>query len=109
MQQKETGKVKWFNTKKGFGQNLLIDDNILKKIASSLDEKDYQLANVFVKFLLDNDYEIDEKENVIVTGLVCCYDDITGIRLEPVSDETADSALSPYASSRIVGMRVEEV
>lgn len=37
------------------------------------------------------------------------YDDITGIRLEPVSDENADSVLSPYASSRIVGMRVEEV
>lgn len=37
------------------------------------------------------------------------YDDITGIRLEPVSDENADSILSPYASSRIVGMRVEEV
>jgi hypothetical protein len=37
------------------------------------------------------------------------YDDITGIRLEPISDETADSVLSPYASSRIVGMRVEEV
>ena len=30
------------NAKKGFGQNFLIDDNILKKIASSLDEKDYQ-------------------------------------------------------------------
>lgn len=37
------------------------------------------------------------------------YDDITGIRLEPVSDASADSVLSPYASSRIVGMRVEEV
>jgi hypothetical protein len=37
------------------------------------------------------------------------YDDITGIRLEPISDESADSVLSPYASSRIVGMRVEEV
>jgi hypothetical protein len=37
------------------------------------------------------------------------YDDITGIRLEPVSDANADSVLSPYASSRIVGMRVEEV
>ena len=37
------------------------------------------------------------------------YDDITGIRLEPISDENADSMLSPYASSRIVGMRVEEV
>ena len=37
------------------------------------------------------------------------YDDITGIRLEPVSDANADSLLSPYASSRIVGMRVEEV
>lgn len=37
------------------------------------------------------------------------YDDITGIRLEPISDESADSILSPYASSRIVGMRVEEV
>lgn len=30
------------NAKKGFGQNFLIDDNILKKIASSIDEKDYQ-------------------------------------------------------------------
>lgn len=30
------------NAKKGFGQNFLMDDNILKKIASSLDEKDYQ-------------------------------------------------------------------
>lgn len=30
------------NAKKGFGQNFLIDDNILKKIASSLDNKDYQ-------------------------------------------------------------------
>lgn len=37
------------------------------------------------------------------------YDNVTGIRLEPVSDENADSVLSPYASSRIVGMRVEEV
>ena len=37
------------------------------------------------------------------------YNDITGIKLEPVSDENADSVLSPYASSRIVGMRVEEV
>ncbi len=37
------------------------------------------------------------------------YDNITGIRLEPVSDEGADSMLSPYASSRIVGIRVEEV
>jgi hypothetical protein len=37
------------------------------------------------------------------------YDSVTGIRLEPVSDENADSVLSPYASSRIVGMRVEEV
>ncbi len=37
------------------------------------------------------------------------FDDITGIRLEPISDENIDSVLSPYASSRIVGMRVEEV
>ena len=37
------------------------------------------------------------------------YDNITGIRLEPVSDENADSVLSPYASSRIIGVRVEEV
>jgi hypothetical protein len=37
------------------------------------------------------------------------YDDIIGIKLEPVSDKNADSVLSPYASSRIVGMRVEEV
>jgi hypothetical protein len=37
------------------------------------------------------------------------YSDITGIRLEPVSDENADSILSPYASSRLVSMRVEEV
>ena len=36
------------------------------------------------------------------------YDNITGIRLEPVSDENADSVLSPYASSKIVGIRVEE-
>ena len=37
------------------------------------------------------------------------YNDITGIELKPVSDENADSVLSPYASSRIVGIRVEEV
>ncbi len=37
------------------------------------------------------------------------YDDIIDIKLKPVSDENADSILSPYASSRIVGMRVEEV
>ncbi len=30
------------NAKKGFGQNFLIDDNILKKIASSLEDKNYQ-------------------------------------------------------------------
>ena len=30
------------NAKKGFGQNFLIDDNILKKIAFSLNDKDYQ-------------------------------------------------------------------
>ena len=30
------------NAKKGFGQNFLVDDNILKKIAFSLDDKDYQ-------------------------------------------------------------------
>ena len=37
------------------------------------------------------------------------YDDVESIRLEPVSDENADSVLSPYASSKIVGFRVEEV
>ena len=37
------------------------------------------------------------------------YDDVESIRLEPVSDENAESTLSPYASSKIVGFRVEEV
>ena len=37
------------------------------------------------------------------------YTDIESVRLEPVSDENADSTLSPYASSRIVDFRVEEV
>jgi hypothetical protein len=37
------------------------------------------------------------------------YNDIESVRLEPVSDENADSVLSPYASSKIVGFRVEEV
>jgi hypothetical protein len=36
------------------------------------------------------------------------YDDVESIRLEALSDDTADSVLSPYASSRIVGFRVEE-
>ena len=35
--------------------------------------------------------------------------DVDSVRLEPISDENADSTLSPYASSRIVGFRVEEV
>jgi hypothetical protein len=35
------------------------------------------------------------------------YDMIEGVRLEP-TDETDDSILSPYASSKIVGFRVEE-
>ena len=35
--------------------------------------------------------------------------DIDSVRLEPLSDKNADSKLSPYASSRIVGFRVEEV
>lgn len=37
------------------------------------------------------------------------YDNVESVRLEPISDENANSVLSPYASSRIVGMRVEEV
>jgi hypothetical protein len=37
------------------------------------------------------------------------YDNVESIRLEPVSDENADSVLSPYMSSRLVGMRLEEV
>lgn len=37
------------------------------------------------------------------------YNDVESVRLEPVSDENADSVLSPYASSKIVGFRVEEV
>ena len=36
------------------------------------------------------------------------YDDVESIRLEAISDDAADSVLSPYASSRIVGFRVEE-
>jgi len=34
---------------------------------------------------------------------------IDSIRLEPVSDENAESVLNPYMSSRLVGMRLEEV
>lgn len=34
--------------------------------------------------------------------------DVDGVRLEPISDENANSQLSPYASSRIVGFRIEE-
>ena len=34
--------------------------------------------------------------------------DIDGVRLEALSDKNADSILSPYASSKIVGFRVEE-
>ena len=48
--------------------SILIDEARTPLIISGqmeLDEKDYQLANVFVKFLLDNDYEIDEKEKTI--------------------------------------------
>ena len=37
------------------------------------------------------------------------YDNVEGIRLEPVSDESAESAPSSYASSRIVGFRMEEI
>ena len=37
------------------------------------------------------------------------YNEVESIRLEPVSDENADSVLSPYASSKIVGFRIEEV
>jgi hypothetical protein len=37
------------------------------------------------------------------------YNDIESIRLEPVSDENADSILSPFASSKIVGFRIEEI
>lgn len=37
------------------------------------------------------------------------YNDVESVRLEPISDENADSILSPYASSKIVGFRVEEV
>ena len=36
------------------------------------------------------------------------YDNVESVRLEPVSDENADSVLSPYMSSRLVGMRLEE-
>ena len=36
------------------------------------------------------------------------YDNIDSVRLERVLDETADSVLSQYASSRIVGFRIEE-
>jgi hypothetical protein len=35
--------------------------------------------------------------------------DIDSVRLEPVSDTNADSVLNPYMSSRLVGMRLEEV
>lgn len=35
------------------------------------------------------------------------YDEVEGVRLEPVADDAADT-LSPYASSKIVGFRVEE-
>lgn len=35
------------------------------------------------------------------------YDAVEGVRLEPVADD-ADNTLSPYASSKIVGFRVEE-
>ena len=47
--------------------SILIDEARTPLIISGqmeLEEKDYQLANVFVKFLLDNDYEIDEKEKI---------------------------------------------
>lgn len=37
------------------------------------------------------------------------YNDVESVRLEPISDENAESVLSPYASSKIVGFRVEEV
>ena len=37
------------------------------------------------------------------------YDNVESIRLEPVSDENVDSVISPYMSSRLVGMRLEEV
>ena len=37
------------------------------------------------------------------------YDNIESARLEAISDENADDTLSPYASSRLVGMRLEEV
>jgi len=37
------------------------------------------------------------------------YDNVESIRLEPVSDENTDSTLSPYMSSRLVGIRLEEV
>lgn len=36
------------------------------------------------------------------------YDDIEGVRLAEISDDNADNTLSPYASSRIVGFRIEE-
>ena len=48
--------------------SILIDEARTPLIISGqmeLEEKDYQLANVFVKFLLDNDYEIDKKEKTI--------------------------------------------
>lgn len=36
------------------------------------------------------------------------YTNIESVRLESISDKNADSVLSPYASSRIVGFRIEE-
>ena len=36
------------------------------------------------------------------------YDTVDSIRLEPLSDENANSELNPYISSKIVGFRVEE-
>ena len=34
--------------------------------------------------------------------------DVDGVRLERLSDDTAEDTLSPYASSKIVGFRIEE-
>lgn len=35
--------------------------------------------------------------------------DVDSVRLEPIFDKNAESSLNPYMSSRLVGMRLEEV
>ena len=37
------------------------------------------------------------------------YNDIESVRLTPISDETTDNEPNSYASSKIVGLRLEEV